>query len=372
MEGLSSALGSLATEDPGILDDLVERLPANPPRIIDSLKLGAWATNPERYADHILRLLIDREDLGGASEFARAVSEGTRLGSRDLCAQLEQLVLKFAPKQEQGERSGSSQFQLLSHFAAEALSSYGKQRLNELRRKFGEETSPKRPLAHQVTASMVPPRIPDNATARMSDENWLRAMRTMQSRRTPGPRYPDWDEVTLSRQLEARTKIEPERFTRLAMDQMSDDLPPRYFSAILDGLASTEHEKLPLKEVLQVIRRLHELPGRPCGLAVGRAVRAIAGEQVPVDVLEAIEFYATKDPDPSGDEWLMDPPREPDPVTAAINSVRGVAAEAIRGLIVRERRPDRAATRCSGRPSAGSDTHCALTRCAPSPRHPPP
>ena len=137
--------------------------------------------------------------------------------------------------------------------------------------------------------------------------------------------------------MEARTTVEPERFARLAADRMTDDLSPRYFSAILDGLASKDHERLPLEGIVRVIRRLHELPGRPCSLAVVRAVEAIANEEVPPDLIEAVAFYATADPDPEGDPWLTNPAREAglgeSAVTAAINSVRGEAAGAIAALL---------------------------------------
>ena len=84
----------------------------------------------------------------------------------------------------------------------------------------------------------------------------------------------------------------------LAVDLMDDALSPRYFSAVLDGLASEDHEHLPLEAIVRVIRRLHELPGRPCGLSVVRAAGAIAKEEVPLDLIEAVAFYAREDPDP--------------------------------------------------------------------------
>lgn len=336
VEGLLGALANLAAADPSSLDDLFESLTASPPLIVDRLKLVAWAANADRYSDQILRLLNTRPDLLSAPDIGRAVREGTRLGSLELCAEFEQIVLRHAPKQERGRSSGYSQFRLLSDIAPEALSASGIRRLAELRRKFGDERPPVEATVPQVTWGAVPPRIPNEATALMTDEHWLRAMRTVQLPRVSGPGVSEWDEVTLSRQLETRAQIEPERFARFATDQMADDLPQRYFSAILAGLTSAERGDLPLEELIQVIRRVHELPDRPCGQEVGRAVTAIANERVPPDVMEAVAFYATEDPDPSGDAWLTRPPSEryrQDVVTAGINSVRGVAAEAIAALL---------------------------------------
>ena len=337
IEALSCALRRIAIEDPCSLDDLVASVPGMRPLVIDTLIMGAWASNPDRYADRILGLLIERAEVLGELGTGRAVSAGTRVGNRDLCAKLEQLILQHALEEQQGQSYGYSQYRLLAHFGAEALSTQGARRLKELRRKFGEEPPDDQALVSPVTISEVPPRIPNDATVRMSDADWLQAMRTVYQPRNRGSGDLDWDQVTLSRQLEARTTVEPERFARLAADRMTDGLSPRYFSAILDGLASKDHERLPLEGIVQVIRRLHELPDRPCGLSVVRSVGAIANEEVPLDVMEAVAFYATEDPDPEGDPWLTTLPREAGfgelAQYAAIYSVRGSAAETIAALL---------------------------------------
>ena len=324
-------------EDPGSLDDLIASLPAVPPLNIDTLKIDAWASNPDRYAGRILKLLIDREELLDAPGAGQAISAGTRAGDRDISAGVEQLILKHAPEYERGRSYGYSQYRLLSHFKAEALGAQGTSRLKELRRKFGDEPPTDRPLVTQVTSGWVSPRIPDDATELMSDEEWLHAIRSMHRIRATGFNDLDWDQETLSRQLQAHTRKEPERFSTLAADLMTDDISPRYFSAVLNGLASGEGASLRFEGIIRVIRRLHELPNRPCGLAVVRAVRAVARERVPPDVIEAVAFYATEGPDPDGDEWLTDPARkagpEELPQTAGINSVRGVAAEAVAALL---------------------------------------
>ena len=337
VEALSHSLRRLAAEDPGSLDGLVASLPAISPLLIDILKMDAWASNPDRYADQILRLLIEREELLEAPGSGRAIRAGSLLGSHDLLAEAERLILKRAPGHERGRSYGLSQYRLLAQFKAGALSAQGARRLEELRRKFGNVTPSDFPLVPQLMTSSVPPRVPDDATELMSDKEWLHAIRTIHRGRVSDSGDLDWDQVTLSRQLEARTQDEPERFASLAADLMTDDFPPRYFSAILDGLVGGDRENPPVERIVQVIRRLHELPGRPCGLAVVRAVKGIANEEVPPDVIEAVAFYAIEDPDPEDDNWFTSPPRDADPGElahhAGINSVRGVAAEAIAALL---------------------------------------
>ena len=337
VSGLITALRQLATDDPDGLDSLFEGLPSAAAPVIEKLRLDAWAANPDRYADQILGRLIERTELLDASGIGRAVRAGSSLGNPDLTSELEGFILKHTPEAEQGQGYGHSQFRLLSNFAPEALSDRGAKRLGELRRKFGDERLSDAPIVPRVTWGAVPPRIPDDATARMSDAEWIHTMQTLQLRRGGQVNDLDWDQSSLSSQLRARTKVEPERFATLAAVEMPDDLPPQYSSAVLEALADVDRETVPLEMILAVIRRLHALPGQPCGLAIGRAVRAIATEHVPPDIVGIVAFYATLDPDPSDDEWVKLESGEDygldRAITAGINSVRGVAAEAITSLL---------------------------------------
>lgn len=368
VEALSVALRRLGGEEPGHLDDLVASLPDEPSLLIDTLIMTAWANNPDRYADRILQLLIGREELLGQPGASRAVSAGTRVGNGDLCAQLERLILQYAPEGEQGRWYGRSQYRLLSGFDTAAMTHGGARRLAQLRRKHGEKPPSDPALVPQVTSGEVPPRIPHDATAHMSDANWIRAMRAVRRDGARGPEDPDWDQVTLSRQLEARTKVDPHRFASLAVDRMDDDLAPHYFSAILDGLAGKDHDRLPHNDIIRVIRRLHELPGQPCGSSVVRAAGAIAEGEVPSDVLEAVASYAISGPGPDEDEWLAYPGGMGAgewSVHAAINSVRGEAACAIADLLIAD--PSRIASLRDAATALVLDRSLAVRSVAPLP-----
>ena len=337
VEGLSTALRSLAVDDPDSLDEVFQGLSPDPPLIIDKLKLDAWASNPDQYADDILQRLLEREEFLSESDVGPALSAGTAVGTKELTARLEELVLRIAPKAERGRWFGYSQHRLLSHFARAALSQKGLKRLNEVQRKFGDDPPFSQPLVPHVTWGTVPPRIPDRAVTSWSDEDWLHAMRTVEGRRSDGFQDLDWDRSTLSSQLRERAKLEPERFARLAADVMPGDLPSRYFSEILGAIADADRDALTFDLLVRVIRRLHELPERPCGLEIARAVRTIAAEAVPADVISAVGFYATEDPDPRRDDWMSYKTSDNDSfdrtVAAAINSVRGAAAEAVAALL---------------------------------------
>ena len=118
---------------------------------------------------------------------------------------------------------------------------------------------------------------------------------------------------------------------------MSDDLSPLYFSAILDGLASKDRDRLPRDEIVRVIRRLHELPGRPCGLSVARALGPSRKRRFRWTCWRRWPSTPPRTPILEATHGSRFPPREagfgePAP-NAAINSVRGEAARAIAGLL---------------------------------------
>ena len=86
------------------------------PLVIDTLIMGAWASNADRYADRILGLIVDREELLREPGVERAVSAGTRVGDPGLSARLEHFILQYAPEGEQGPWYGHSQYRLLAQF----------------------------------------------------------------------------------------------------------------------------------------------------------------------------------------------------------------------------------------------------------------
>ena len=295
--GLMTAITELANDDPASLDSLFADFHPDPAIVIEQLKLSAWAANPDRYADHILGRLLEREEILNASGIGSAVRAGTNLGSPALSSELERIVLDHAPQAERGQWYGHSQFQLLSNFAPKTLSDRGARRLKELQRKFGDGRPPDSSIVPKVSASAVPPRIPDDATARMSDAEWIHAMQTLQLRRSGQVNDVGWDQSRLSSQLRTRTKMEPERFARLAAVEMPDELPPRYFSAVIEALAEVDRDAVALGEILAVIRRLHAAP-RTTVWTRNRASRPVPSRWRRFHqniVAKSVAFYATLD-----------------------------------------------------------------------------
>ncbi len=337
VEGLSAALIRLAREEPNTLDQLLTRASKDAPRVVEKLKLRAWAANLDNYGDRILTFLIDRKDLWDIEETRLALSAATQSGSSDLVARLEKLILEFRPEDESRLHFGRSQFRLLSSFAPDALSSKGSQRLGQLIRKFGEPPPPANGIVAKLEVQHDLRRIPDSAIEHMKDDQVLKAMQEIGTDSSRPFGNTNWDAVEFSRQLESRTGVEPQRFFKLVTERMQDDLSSKYFSHILDGLVRAWPENISTAELCSAISRLHELPGRPCGMSICSAVKQMANEELPDEILQAIVFYANDDPDPApGTNMNYDfeeGGRSVAAITAGINSVRGVAIQAVAALL---------------------------------------
>ena len=202
-----------------------------------------------------------------------------------------------------------------------------------------------------MKAITVPSPISPLSMCRMSDENWISAMVRYSRQR---PRLPqDWhkgDMFTLATELVWEAQANKPRFAALAI-RMPESLDSCYFDAILDGLAEThgtlsEDRKanalapgaLDTETILSVIRRLHNLPGRPCGRAIGFAFSHLAERPWPDEAVDILTHYALKAPHPDEELWKTPasdgrPYYSGSPELAGLNCVRGGAADALSSLL---------------------------------------
>ncbi|GIJ56215.1 hypothetical protein [Virgisporangium aurantiacum] len=296
-----------------------------------------WAGNADRYADRAFDFLLAdpaRYRCGYIDSAYWVTHEllsaiHPRLSPRRRLA-LEESILAFYPDWERSARTrtarGSAQFVLLDALDPALMSPDARRRRDELRRKFGEDPRP----PQGAEFGFVPSPIEPAAAARMTDEQWLSAMRRYDSDEREGWLQGGPHELSAVLQDVART--DPGRFLRLVVG-MPDDVHRAYPDAILiavgDSVGDAEADAL-----YAALRRLHDLPGRPGGRWMGRPLARLADTDIPDDVLEIIRWYATEDADPHEDSWLpADRNDGGDPLTAGINSVRGAAAETISALL---------------------------------------
>jgi hypothetical protein len=197
-----------------------------------------------------------------------------------------------------------------------------------------------------MEATYVGSPISEDAEAKMSDEHWLKAMRKYEGVDVRLDREYKFSggEHELVGSLQARAKIEPERFASLA-ERMPDDLPASYFDAILRGVADCLSEEeaasagiISQAKVVSLVRRVHALPGRPCGHSLAWLVKKWRGQGWPDEVVDVIAWYALNAPDPDTEVWKTpassgQPYYGGDPHMAGINSTRGAIAGAVGRLL---------------------------------------
>jgi hypothetical protein len=253
---------------------------------------------------------------------------------------LEQRIMNYYPSEERRKGYldvfGYAQFHLLSAVAPDRRGDKVRRRLMELQRKFGpEQPAPPRGI---VVASVESP-VPESALDKMSDKQWLSAMathseddsRTQRNGKVVGGA----DEV--ARQLQGQASQDPDRFAQLTL-QMPEDTNPKYFIAVLRGLAvSTDRATTAL--LFTVCEKCHALPGRPCGAAIADLLSKLARMPLPDQMLDMLGWYAVEDPDPSEALWRKTTPTGDayfyggNVESAGRNSVRGRAIVAIAHIL---------------------------------------
>ena len=342
-DGMGIALAALAEADPPCAATAFAQLRAQPYESAAFLLARGYAGNPAAFADE-------------AAEWLAATPGALFLGYVDSPAWItRQLVAAITP------HCSDEQFQRLidtlhvlrpavradlrwttharHHRAVPAQRDrpgrravHVERRLGELRRKFGQDDAAP-PLG--ITGGAVPPPIPEDRARRMTDRQWLNAMRRhgssdirWRSGRLIG------DASSQAEVLDTLTKESPQRFARLLLA-----IPPgtteAYLAAILRGLATA---RLDSDLLLAVCRHARGLGGSEANRWLVRLVQAHAAGTVPDELVHLVADIAVGDPDPAG--------REPGETwdggsvhSAALNSTRGAAALALGDLLAED--PDR-------------------------------
>ncbi len=266
----------------------------------------------------------------------------------DLFDQMESRIIGYCDQYEKQtpSRRGYAELLVLRSLDKSRISGRTALRIEELERKFPNLSDAIVEEDNTSMASFVGSPIPQETAEIMTDDNWISAMRKYDGttdRFRGGP-------VELSRSLGEFARTDRHRFAAI-VTRMPNHLEPMYFSAILDGLCSQhinldkeekeadqkQRDSTPTELFLNVIDRLHSLPGQPCGSAIAGCIRTLSDRQLPTRVLEIVAHYAMSDPDPKSDIWqpIADGTTYygGDPYTHGINCVRGQAAEAFSTLL---------------------------------------
>lgn len=369
LTGLREAMRKLAKTHPDRLRQLTKDAVNHRSQTLAFLLLGAWCTNPEEFADefceyvsmypHRLTIgyaLVGRGD-GRAAVSREAIMAMSRYCSENSYMALENaiLALRTSYEEKHPQVRGREQLGLLECLPPQRYTQIAAQRHAELRRKFPSvEIEPPRPI--EVVSAASP--ISDRGLSKMNDEQWFAAMRKYQFRVKSGYReFLKGGMHELCGELIREAQGQKERFASLLL-QMPADFSEHYFEAILRGISQTNTDGVagrfdltaiarPLDRqlLLEAIRRVNSLPGKPCRRAICDIIEKCGSEGgvevLPIDMIEMLCDFALNDPDPEDESWRSRDGSIPmyggDALVAGINSVRGRAAWAIGKLLFADR-----------------------------------
>ena len=249
-------------------------------------------------------------------------------------AKLENAILDYTPYYERspgGHRErGRACFALLSGIPVELRSERAQARYEQLERKFGKTDFAPR----GIQGGLVVSPIEDTAAKKMTDEQWLKAIKKYNSEENIF-----WEDhlkggaLELARNLEGFVKEEPERFARLSL-KFPVDTHPFYLEHTLMGLKET-NGFTELK--LDVCRKAYSESRDECGKAIADLLGSIK-DPLPNDAVQMLNWLAIAHPCPEKELWDEEvtdgsPYYGGDILNHGINTTRGRAAEAIRDLI---------------------------------------
>jgi hypothetical protein len=339
-DSMGTAIAALAAADPARCAAVLSRLREEPYEAAAFLLAQGYAGNPAAFADEAVdwlaatpgALLLGYTDAEAwvSRQLIAAISPHCSPAAFD---RLVDTLLYYAPPFERTYKGlryrGITELCLLNGIAPVHRPEPVERRLAELRRKFRtDDVDP----PEGVRGGVVPPPIPEHRARRMTDRQWLRAMRR---HTTSGPTWRGGrligDAGTQSQVLETLTKDDHQRFARLLLD-----IPPgtaeAYVCAILRGLAGARLDPALLSEVC---RHTRDLSDSDTNRWLVRLIETHAAGTVDDELIQIVADVAIGDPDPGGHAPGR-PPANDDLDGAALNSTRSAAALAIRQFLAEE------------------------------------
>ena len=346
LSGLAGALAVLAHGDTEDLCYVIAELRRRDTHVANHLLLALYAGGAARYADEAATLLCKepwRFRCGFsdsphwcAMEAIRAAVPHCTVENRQ---RLEDLLLGYIGPYEHTrhgfKRRGESRFDLLSAISSELRSVRANVHFEELKRKFGKPTSEPR----RIIGDWVQSPIKKDATDKMTDDQWLRAIM----------KYPSEDRMDFSRNgitggaeqlaqqsLKVCVEEQPERFARLSL-RFPNDANPVY---LVFTLLALKEASIASDLKLQVCRKAFAMSREVCGTSVADVLGNIE-DPLPDDAVQMLHWLATEHRDPDCEAWRTDagdgkPYYGGNIDFNGINTTRGMAAYAIRDLILKD------------------------------------
>ena len=333
---LETAMRQIAEEQPDFFRGIVHLLRQSQCEdypTIRQILTRAYAVAGESFADEAVEYLLQNHEIrfspiSGDQGTQQLLKSSTPHCSAENLNRLEQAILGYYPKSEGTEFRGARQYILMGAIDQSRIAPQSLKRLQELRSKFDERESNVK-SATATTGEIGSP-ISNDAAQRMSDEDWLAAIKKHSQDNFDG------DANDSSRALETQARNDPTRFANL-IHHIPDDANKMYFYAILSGLTDVAVET---NLAISAVKRCHRVPGQPLGRPIVRLLEKISDAELPADALDILAWYATKAPNPVGEpNWTtyvggVRQERDlQDMLNAGLNTDRGAAAVAIARLL---------------------------------------
>jgi len=353
-DAVIEALRWVAVHDPDALQPQVERLQQYLDyRSAGSVLARVYAANGKRFAEEAAVFLLSSPawlELGWSDSshwISRQLLEAiTPYCSPETLLELEHQVLNYYSQWEREKPRwlGLGQLTLCNGIEVTRRSMALRRRLGELRRKFSlDDGEP----PQGIRGGTVGPPF-DARWEHLKDRDWLRAMARYESENRRDASLRDilkGGASQLASVLKERAKQEPARFARLLL-RFPSKFNASYFTHVLWGIS--EGERIDPELIWSALRYCHALPGRPCGDFISNVVRAYGEEDMPVDILELVAWYAAEAPDPVRRIWPESETSQQNTTASSaaaheedsnelehsgLNSVRGGMARAIADLL---------------------------------------
>jgi hypothetical protein len=310
--------------------------------------ISAYLDNAPLYVDDIVQYLTQdsrRLVIGerGARNYDSICLYGSvfALANEEQRGVLESTVLRHQPPWENRNHHfrGLSRLHFLKSVPRDLLTPDAERKLGELERRFPDD----RFLPPQgIVARFVGSPIPESAMPKMSDRDWLSAMRKYNERfRRSGSLNPFAGGISeLAAALHNEIKEDPERFYRLLL-KFDATISFRYIQAVVSALADST---APSSHIFDSIRRFSDRIPEDGRQAICQALDKRAKDDVPDDLLDMISTWALNDPDPREEEWRTTDRYgnsfyQGDPYNQGINSNRSVALQCFCRSAIQKKTP---------------------------------
>lgn len=336
---ITEALQQLALSDAEKFQLIARSLAAVESLAVQRVLVNAYLASPETYRDDIVEYFVTDKrrlaigDRGGRDyDSVRLYGAVFSFADADQRNALESLVLTHHPRWETKghEFRGLTQLHFLKSVSSKFLSAETMRRLGELERKF-PDYAPAKPSG--LTVGWVAPPIDQSAISKMSDDQWLSAMRKYNDnfRRTSAMNPFRGGVSELAGALKNEAKGNPERFYQLS-NRFDDSISFKYVQALISALS--ESPDASSTWLFDVIRRFCGRIKPDDRRGICWAMNERSKDSVPDDLLDLVSTWALSDPDPAEDDWdstdsYGNKVHQGDPHNQGINTNRGASIQTV-------------------------------------------